>query len=540
MSDLQREAVSFVANYLVHSTLLIGAVWAFLSVCPIKSSPVREALWTVALFGGIATASVASIVPLPSSVRWDILPAESVAQAEPTRVALEATPTFEPESRERALDRPRYLLIPAVSGVSEDTEIVEVGDGGAAGAGAVGEVDYGVPHELVPAPALSASAPRTARPEVRLDPQADDARGEWIIALALAIAVLSILSLVLRTIGGLRGREVVPPGPLPRLLAQLCAESGFSRSVRLTHTSRLVSPVAFGLFRPEICVPTRAIRGLATEPQRAMLAHELAHLRRRDPLRLLLCRIVETVFFFQPLNRMARRRLFEVVECRCDAWAVQRLGYGVSLAECLAEVAGWLTEGRAGARPMSQIAMAGAGSPLAQRIRRLLREDEVRDEETHRRRMAPLSWLLLPAVVLAAPAIGSPEPERSASEPRSETRRHVAPVRPASGAETPRRRGDAVGRSGKQDLREVIDLLDRQIDGLAQQVLKIREALSRVPDGDEWLAALEPIERRLHDLEGRRALLRTIGEKLAHGDGLAPTPRAPSGETVESEEASDG
>ena len=39
-----------------------------------------------------------------------------------------------------------------------------------------------------------------------------------------------------------------------------------------------------------------------------MLAHEIAHLVRRDPQWLVLARAIEMVFFFQPLNRLARRR----------------------------------------------------------------------------------------------------------------------------------------------------------------------------------------------------------------------------------------
>ena len=50
-----------------------------------------------------------------------------------------------------------------------------------------------------------------------------------------------------------------------------------------------------------------AIAELDAPQLRAMLAHELAHLERRDPQWLAFACILERAFFFQPLNRLARR-----------------------------------------------------------------------------------------------------------------------------------------------------------------------------------------------------------------------------------------
>jgi beta-lactamase regulating signal transducer with metallopeptidase domain len=73
---------------------------------------------------------------------------------------------------------------------------------------------------------------------------------------------------------------------------------------------------------------------LEPEEQDSMLAHEVAHLVRRDPQWLVLARAVEMVFFFQPLNRLARRRIQEVAEYLCDDWAVARTRRPVMLAKC--------------------------------------------------------------------------------------------------------------------------------------------------------------------------------------------------------------
>ena len=54
--------------------------------------------------------------------------------------------------------------------------------------------------------------------------------------------------------------------------------------LRLTVSKRIMGPVTLGILRPEICLPQRGLEDLDATLLRAMLAHELAHLERRDPL----------------------------------------------------------------------------------------------------------------------------------------------------------------------------------------------------------------------------------------------------------------
>ena len=114
-----------------------------------------------------------------------------------------------------------------------------------------------------------------------------------------------------------------------------------------------------------ILLPRWAVELLDREQLRAMLAHETAHIARRDPAWKLAIAVWYALFWFVPLAPLARRRLDEVAEISCDAWAAIHLGDGRSLAECLAECA----EHRIGAfdRDLAS-AMAGRESPLLQRI----------------------------------------------------------------------------------------------------------------------------------------------------------------------------
>jgi beta-lactamase regulating signal transducer with metallopeptidase domain len=165
----------------------------------------------------------------------------------------------------------------------------------------------------------------------------------------------------------------VDDAPIGHRLRALLARAEVDRSVELTCSSAIASPVA--LPGDEGCLPRRALLELAPEEQDSMLAHEVAHLVRRDPKWLVLARAIELVFFFQPLNRLARRRMQEAAEYLCDDWAVAHTRRPVMMAKCLAAVAEWV--GRAPTsttprlHPMSAMVESG-GSPLVRRVGRIL------------------------------------------------------------------------------------------------------------------------------------------------------------------------
>ena len=110
-------------------------------------------------------------------------------------------------------------------------------------------------------------------------------------------------------------------------MADLRQSVGIRRQVALTVCDRLSSPIAVGY--SEISVPSVALRDLEPDQRRSMLAHELAHLLRGDPGWLAIGALLERVFFFQPLNRLARRAIQADAELLCDAWAAARAGSGV-------------------------------------------------------------------------------------------------------------------------------------------------------------------------------------------------------------------
>jgi beta-lactamase regulating signal transducer with metallopeptidase domain len=192
----------------------------------------------------------------------------------------------------------------------------------------------------------------------------------------------------LRLVTRLRRRWTLDQGAVTALFGRLLGRCGRRRPVRLTASGRLPVPIAWGIVRPEVSLPARVVRELSPYHQESILAHELAHVLRQDPAWLAGARLLECLLFFQPLNRLARRRLQELAELRCDDRAVELTGRPVELARCLTEVATW----RLAAVAALPVPSMSAGTALARRIQRLL-SGEARGER-------------LPRGVAAAGAIG--------------------------------------------------------------------------------------------------------------------------------------
>ena len=208
-----------------------------------------------------------------------------------------------------------------------------------------------------------------------------------------------------RTLRVLSDRTSLDGTSVRSRLDALQRRAGVSATISLTCSGSIASPLA--LAGDEVCLPRRALLELTPNEQEGMLAHEIAHLVRRDPQWLIAARAIETVLFMQPLNRLARRRLQEAAEFLCDDWAVSRMSQPVTLAKCLAAVAEWV--GRAPRmqvprlHPMSAM-VESAGSPLVRRVGRILNGRVAPRAGTSRWTFAA-SALVLVALAATAPRV---------------------------------------------------------------------------------------------------------------------------------------
>ena len=134
-------------------------------------------------------------------------------------------------------------------------------------------------------------------------------------------------------------------GALVAALEAARVESGVSQSVRLLLDKDRTIPVVWGIFRPQLLLPAEAEQWNATQ-LRSVLLHELAHLRRRDPLTQLLTQLACALHWFNPLVWLAAWRLHVERERACDDLVLARGVKPSAYAEHLLQIATQLSPAR--------------------------------------------------------------------------------------------------------------------------------------------------------------------------------------------------
>lgn len=147
--------------------------------------------------------------------------------------------------------------------------------------------------------------------------------------------------------------------------ARLSRRLHIVRHVRLLESTMVDVPTVIGWMKPVILLPASALAGLTPHQLEAILAHELAHVRRHDYLVNLLQTLVETLLFYHPAVWWLSRRIRAERENCCDDLAVSLCGDPYTYAKALAD----LEELRGASR---HLVMAASGGSLVHRVRRLL------------------------------------------------------------------------------------------------------------------------------------------------------------------------
>lgn len=285
-------------------------------------------------------------------------------------------------------------------------------------------------------PRTATSAVEPAPPRVAARAPLPAASASWarvwpgsLVGLWCALALLAVLRLArsarhLRAL--LRDRRPLRGGSVQACAERLAPRLGLAADVRLSLAPHLDVPLARGLWRPEVCLPARALSELGEDERLALCAHELAHVARRDPAWLLLARLIEALAPLQPLNLWARRRLQDVAECLSDDLAVQASARPLGLARCLVDVATW-TMARSTLNPVAVAHASGARSHLGHRVERLM--DDLRPLERPRRLLLPLLGAVVLATAFVPPVLsaGGAGAPRDPAAPPPPT---AAPARP--------------------------------------------------------------------------------------------------------------
>jgi bla regulator protein blaR1 len=263
---------------------------------------------------------------------------------------------------------------------------------------------------------------------------------EWLLGIWLA----GVAALSLRFIAGCAGvarlaRRVSEEtdATVSAAFSRLRRRLGVSASVRLMRSAAIEVPAAFGVLKPIVLLPVAALTGLDARQVEALLAHELAHVKRHDYLVNLVQSVTETLLFYHPAVWWVSGRVRVERENACDDLAVAVTGDARMYARALVG----LEELRAGSR---RLAVAATGGKLRGRVARLFPASSsssmLSAAADARSRRAAGGLALCALVLVGASAWVGPDASRdvlgeASASPRPEA--PPVPPRPAAPAAAP-------------------------------------------------------------------------------------------------------
>ncbi|HUQ85957.1 MAG TPA: M56 family metallopeptidase [Vicinamibacterales bacterium] len=217
-----------------------------------------------------------------------------------------------------------------------------------------------------------------------------------LLVLAWAIGVLA---LSLRLLGGWMLTRSLTRHAVSSVSPAIIAAAGaiaarleLRRAVRIVESGAVVVPTLVGWIKPVVLLPAAALSGLSPEQLQAILAHELAHVRRHDYLVNLLQSMIETLLFYHPAMWWVSSQVRAEREHCCDDLAVEVCGDRLIYVTALAELT-TIASHRA-------FALAATDGSIVARVRRILGRPRAMHEPTP-------AWAVLALFVLIFGSIGS-------------------------------------------------------------------------------------------------------------------------------------
>ena len=382
-TDVLSAVALFLVNYFLHSTVFLVGAWMALFILRSHSHALREWIWKLAAVLPLMSALAAVIsgnFDITSLIEYSVVSNQSALQEERQTTS------------RRSLDAVHGTLtgrehgIPTEKLAAKDgrTRLAQHGESAAAdrdheratdSVQRVGQIGVNAPTvspnrvDTAQSRATSISSKLSGFVSSFLAIAANWFSLGWITWTACYLICFAIG--IHRLSDKLRGRTV-RNGKARRILDALLERNTVERPVTLRMSSEVDEPAAFGVFRWTIVIPADPTIERDSE-LKALLAHELAHLVRRDVLWLWAGRCLGGVFPFQLLNRLAFARWRSESEFLADRWAVQAGADARSLARCLTQIAETNLRCRT---PQLAASARGGRSTIVSRVSELLGEFE--------------------------------------------------------------------------------------------------------------------------------------------------------------------
>jgi beta-lactamase regulating signal transducer with metallopeptidase domain len=158
---------------------------------------------------------------------------------------------------------------------------------------------------------------------------------------AVAVWLAGVVALAGRLLASVLGVRRLARGRLPvtaelaAIAARLAQRLGLSGAPGVYLSQRVREAMLVGLWRPMVLLPVAWIVEMPLDVLDAVIAHELAHVRRWDLWANLLQRLVETLLFYHPAVWWLSRRASLLREMCADDLAVQATGDRTTYASVL-------------------------------------------------------------------------------------------------------------------------------------------------------------------------------------------------------------
>jgi uncharacterized protein (TIGR03435 family) len=199
---------------------------------------------------------------------------------------------------------------------------------------------------------------------------------------------------------------------------RIASRLGIASVTRIVELPHIDVPLVVGCLRPIVVLPIAAISQLSVVQVEAILAHELAHVRRHDYGVNLMQTIAETLLFYHPAVWWLSARIRDEREHCCDDVALAICGDPVSYATALTELEAWRTG-------EVSLAAAATGGSLLNRVRRILRVDVSEDSRTWSLTLALVVVVtvggLAANVIAQTMAVAEPKPKFEVASVRENT-----------------------------------------------------------------------------------------------------------------------
>lgn len=284
------------------------------------------------------------------------------------------------------------------------------------------------------------------------------------------IYLIGVALFGLRLVGGwLYLQQLSKTATLPvsqhwlHLANQLRSTLAIRAVVQVRESARIAMPMVVGVLKPVLLLPIGLATHLSTREIEAVLAHELAHIKRHDYAVNLLQSVVEVLYFFHPALWWLSARVREEREHCCDDLAVQACGGdGRILAQALAHVEE-LRVIQSLQTPALAMAFAAKRQHLLHRVRRVLGVPTRPFVSNGSLAGLTLATILFMSVSVYAVQQQQPKPALKQPKPLHSTRKHKVDSKSEYGMVDDKRISYVIWKGQKLPATKVASL-QRQLD----------------------------------------------------------------------------